>query len=68
MMAVSDLQRMAAVYMGINKDWVRFVPEQQVNCPFCTILMPPAAIVCPNCREVVDRVRYDALKGVASGS
>lgn len=65
MLAVSDLQRAAARDLGIKKDWVEFVAQETMNCPFCTVAIPPAAVKCPNCSEIVDKKRYDEMKGAA---
>lgn len=65
MLAVSDLQRSAARALGIKKEWVEFQQQETVSCPFCTVSVPPFAIVCPNCKNVIDKVRYEQIAGVA---
>jgi len=60
-MAVSDLQRLAARCLGVKKEWVEFAGENTKQCPFCTIAVPVDTIKCPNCREVVDPIKYKAL-------
>jgi hypothetical protein len=60
-LAVSDLQRLAARCLGINKDWVEMEQMETVRCPFCTISIPTSAIKCPNCKEVVSKEGYRKL-------
>jgi hypothetical protein len=62
MLAVSDLQRIAARHLGVRKDWVDMAVQESVNCRFCTMPMPPLAIICPNCKEIVNKEAYDKLK------
>lgn len=61
-LAVSDLQRAAAKALGIKKDWVEVRVAETKECPFCTISVPPNAIVCPNCKEVLDKEAYKNMK------
>ena len=58
MLAVSDLQRLAARCMGVKKDWVEFAITESIACPFCTISIPSVAIVCPNCRQILNQEEY----------
>ena len=58
MLAVSDLQRLAAKCLGVQKDWVEFAMQETVSCPFCTINIPSHAIVCPNCRQILKADEY----------
>jgi len=66
MLAVSDLQRKAAEYLGVNKEWVKLNPQETVNCPFCTIPIPTFAIICPNCKQVVNDTEFNKVKGTAN--
>lgn len=68
MLAVSDLQRHAARQLGIQKDWVELRVQETKPCPYCTVPVPPNAIKCPNCHEVVDKEAYASLKGSIEGS
>lgn len=49
MLAVSDLQRVAANALGIKEDWVDFQSQETSNCRMCQTAINPAAIVCANC-------------------
>lgn len=61
MMAVSDLQRLAAKSLGIKKDWVEFTMQESKPCPFCKFSIAPDSIKCINCKEIVDQVAYKKL-------
>jgi hypothetical protein len=63
MMAVSDLQRMAARALGITREWVEFQIQETISCKFCTTSIPPLAIVCPNCRQVLNQGEFNKLGG-----
>src|SRR6266568_620758 len=43
MLAVSDLQRLAAKCLGVKKDWVEFAMQETIQCPFCTTGIPSHA-------------------------
>jgi hypothetical protein len=62
MMAVSDLQREAARFLGVQKEWVDYVAVETLNCKFCTTPVPLGAIVCPNCKNVLDAKKYEEMK------
>lgn len=66
MMAVSDLQREAAKYLGVQKDWVEFQMHETTPCPFCKFSIAPGSIKCINCKEVIDQKEYDKLVGKKS--
>jgi hypothetical protein len=65
MLAVSDLQRTAAKVLGIKKEWVEFTAQETIPCKFCTIPIPPTAIICPNCKNVLNQEAFNLMsKGV----
>lgn len=64
MLAVSDLQRMAAKELGVQADWVELRMQENSTCPFCTVPIPVNAVKCPNCKEIVDLKRYKELTNV----
>ena len=57
--SISDLQRKAAGFLGLNKEWVTVNRTDQVRCPACTNFIPEAALVCPQCHTVIDEVEYN---------
>lgn len=60
-LAVSDLQRIGAKALGIQKEWVEFRNLETVSCPYCNIAVQPGAIKCHNCKEVIDVEAYNRL-------
>lgn len=65
MLAVSDLQRMAAQSLGLTDkyDWVQLRTEATEECPFCKFRIAIGSVKCINCKEVVDKKAYDRLIG-----
>jgi hypothetical protein len=59
MLAVSDLQRVAAKALGITKDWVDFHVEEHIKCPMCQIPVVPEAVVCSGCRFILKPEKYN---------
>lgn len=62
MRAVSDLQRIAAKALGINREWVEFKMEEMTKCPYCNSSVSPEASVCSNCKEVINKEKYNVTK------
>jgi hypothetical protein len=62
-LSVSDLQRTAAKSLGIKKEWVEFIVEETITCKFCTFAVPPNAVVCPNCKQVLNQDKFKQLGG-----
>ena len=61
-MAISDLQRSAAIYLGLmNKEWLNANPIDLVPCKFCTVHIPGNAIICPQCKQVVNAEAYKKM-------
>ncbi|MFS2140709.1 hypothetical protein, partial [Duganella sp. Dugasp56] len=44
MLAVSDLQRKAAKWLGVQAEWVEIRMQETNQCPFCTAQIPPTAV------------------------
>jgi hypothetical protein len=57
--SISDLQRKAAGFLGLNKEWVTVNRIDQVRCPACTNFIPGSALICPMCKTVLNQVEYD---------
>lgn len=60
---ISDLQRHAARTLNVERDWM-FAPSMDgtnLRCPACTAVVPNQAVVCPNCRCVLDSEKAKAL-------
>jgi len=62
MLAVSDLQRIAAKSLGVNKEWVEFKVEEMNKCPFCKISVSSDASKCSNCGEIINPTLYAQQK------
>lgn len=63
---ITDLQRNAARYLGFkNKDWCVNIVEamtSQSSCPSCMSAVNKGAIICFNCKFILDRKKYDENK------
>lgn len=62
MLAVSDLQREAARALNVQKEWVEFKTEEMNKCPYCQMAVSIEAAICSNCKNVVNRAKFDALQ------
>ena len=60
---ISDIQRIAARQLGYaDRDWL--IVEEQLkssNCPGCGTPVVPTIVVCPSCRCILDKVKYDQM-------
>lgn len=53
---ISDLQRRAAIALGIERDWA-YVPTRMVECPACGEKVKPGIAVCRHCHAILDAER-----------
>jgi len=61
---ITDIQRVAARILNVNTEWSKdFVKQAMGNCPACRALVDPVAIICPNCKFVINKEEYAKLKG-----
>ena len=61
--AINDIQRRAVKYLGLDREWMRdTVFLQQVNCWSCKTKIHGDAIVCHNCKAVINAVEYAKSK------
>jgi len=51
--SISDIQRYAAKYLGLNKEWITTVATNNIQCYACTYNVPSEAAICPNCKTVL---------------
>ena len=59
---ISDNQRFAARALGLDKDWL--TPnhaEVPIKCPACLTNCMPTAVVCANCRCILDVEKHKKL-------
>lgn len=60
---IPDIARHAAAYLGLDRAWAKdVVLDLKKTCPFCSTAVLDTAVICPSCKEVIDRPRYEALK------
>jgi hypothetical protein len=53
----------AANYLMLKKEWLsEFEPEALKSCPYCTVTVPSAALICPNCKEKLNPERYAEMR------
>lgn len=65
MLAVSDLQRMAASKMGVDREWVKWIePDSHMKCKFCQSTISVDSVICAICRQVVNQVKFKEMQGV----
>lgn len=64
---ITDLQRSAATYLGFkDREWNVDVFEQISNissCPSCKTQVVTGAIICYNCKYILDKAEYEKNKG-----
>jgi hypothetical protein len=57
--AISDLQRFAADYLGLDRPWSRKIEQlAMATCPACRQIIPSDALVCHLCRTIVKPQEY----------
>jgi len=66
---ISDLSRMGAKSLGLDKPWIRAVPAEiskvdMKPCPFCMEKIPAQAIVCRVCRGVIDTKKFKEMQAI----
>lgn len=60
---ISELQRTAAQSLGYsNREWL-IIPAQlqSSTCPACGTSIVPTVVVCPSCRCIIDKTKYDQM-------
>lgn len=61
---ISDVQRAAAKYLGVKREWTEEVdPRQSIECKFCTSLIPARAIICPVCHQTLNQQALVEARG-----
>lgn len=62
---ISDMQRHAAKALKLDRPWL-IVPQPNtltiLKCPACQSIIPPEAIVCANCRCILNMEKYKTLQ------
>lgn len=61
-LSVSDDMRLAAKALGLKKDWMLDTATlEMIKCKACGHLNNSAIVVCPNCKVVLDAVKFKEL-------
>jgi hypothetical protein len=55
---ISDIQRLAAKTLNLNRDWITVVPDEAQLCPMCRTRVDPLAVLCMNCKFVLNEEKY----------
>jgi len=58
--SVSELQRHAARRLSISRPWLLKTDSDDL-CKFCKAEVPFGAVICPNCRQIIDIAGYEKL-------
>lgn len=60
---IAEACRNAARFLGLERDWLEVKHEDviEVKCPACKTAIDSTAIVCMNCKAVLDKKRYAEL-------
>jgi hypothetical protein len=66
---ITDLQRVACAYLGLEKEWdVTVLLNQSAQCWACKSSIHPDTIVCPNCKAITNKELYEKNKGQFVGT
>src|SRR6187431_2324459 len=65
--AISELQRKACSWLGIEREWNIDVAAVIQKCPACKGTLPDGAIICGLCRTVINAKAYKELGFVPAG-
>lgn len=59
--AVMDIQKMAALYMGIDRPWSQKLTDMiQILCTMCRSKVNKEAVLCPNCKFILKPEKFKA--------
>lgn len=62
--SISSLQRAAAKFLNLERDWFIEVATATgpTYCPACKVGIHPAAVICSHCRTVINEAEYKKFK------
>lgn len=52
---LSDVQRRAARWLGVSREWLFQTGDKRADCPACGEKIKPNVAVCPHCTSILDR-------------
>jgi len=60
-LSIADEMRIACTAIGASREWMSIQESAElVRCKACTNLVNKAALICPNCKVVLDAKRFEA--------
>lgn len=59
---VTPRMKDACRYLELKRGWLTELVDSSTVCIFCTATIPAHAVKCPECKEVVNREKYDLLR------
>src|SRR5438132_14196669 len=63
---ISDMQRYAAKAVGLERPWIikpmMLEDNKVIKCLACQSPISPLAIVCPNCKFILDKEKFESLQ------
>lgn len=60
---ISQSMRNAAKFLKVEREWLHLTrPDDFIKCPACTNQVPKEAIVCMNCRCILNPTKYKTLQ------
>jgi hypothetical protein len=65
--AISDLQRKACTWLGIEREWNIDVARTIDKCPACKGTLPDGAVICMSCRTIINAKAYKDLGLMPAG-
>ena len=57
---ISDIERYAARFLNLDRSWL--IAPQMTKCIACKTTVEEDAIICPNCRAVLNKESYEKLQ------
>lgn len=57
---ISDIERYAANYLNLDRAWL--ISPQMTKCVACKTTVEEGAVICPNCRAVLNKEAYEKLQ------
>lgn len=58
---ITDVQKFAAKFMRLNREWIHLDADDRVYCPVCN-QATVSKVVCTNCRAILNEVEYKKFK------
>ena len=59
---ISNIQRVAAQCLNLSREWLTLIPSESQLCPMCRIVVDPLAVLCMNCKTVLNPEKYKEYK------